>query len=76
MMSLAYDDLFTKSFTIVQYIFCATRRYHVSEHSAILLREIEYQFLQAFSYIIYNKKQYRYAYFVHWTQSTKKDSYY
>ena len=37
---------------------------------------IEYQFLQAFSYIIYNKKQYIYAHFVHWTQSTKKDSYY
>ena len=52
------------------------RRYHVSEHSAISLRGIEYQFLQAFSYIIYNKKQYRYAHFVYWTQSTKKDSYY
>ena len=40
------------------------------------LRGIEYQFLQAFSYIIYNKKQYRYGHFVHWTQSAKKDSYY
>ena len=33
-----------KSFTILQYMFCASWRYHVSEHSAISLRGIEYQF--------------------------------
>ena len=34
-------------------------------------RDRIYQFLQAFSCIIYNKKHYRYADFLHWTQKIK-----
>ena len=42
-------------------------------NSTYILRQWDriYQFLQAFSYIIYNKKQYRYADFFHWTQKIK-----